>query len=80
MPVYLNDPSSTLQKIAQSWEYSEILDLAAVERDPMRRIALVATYMVTSQTVAEKSIGKPFNPMLFETFEMKTDKFEFLAE
>lgn len=80
VPVYLNDPSSTLQKIAQSWEYSEILDLAAVERDPMRRIALVATYMVTSQTVAEKSIGKPFNPMLFETFEMKTDKFEFLAE
>jgi len=51
-----------------------------VEKDPMRRIALVATYMVTSQTVAEKSIGKLFNPMLFETFEMKTDNFEFLAE
>jgi hypothetical protein len=46
----------------------------------MRRIALVAIFMITSQTVAESSIGKPFNPMLFETFEMRTDKFDYLAE
>jgi hypothetical protein len=46
----------------------------------MKRLALVASFMITSQTVAEKSIGKPFNPMLHETFEMRTDKFDFLAE
>lgn len=30
--------------------------------------------------MAEKSTGKPFNPLLFETFEFKTDKIAFLAE
>ena len=59
---------------------SEILDLAAAEPDPMRRISLIACFMVSNISVAEKSVGKPFNPLLFETFELKTDKIEFLAE
>jgi Oxysterol-binding protein len=54
--------------------------LAADEADPMRRIALVAIYMITSQTVAEKSLTKPFNPLLGETYEFSNDKFDLLCE
>lgn len=61
-------------------EYAEVIDAAALEQDPMKRLSMVALFMITQQAVAEKSIGKPFNPMLFETFEMRTEKFDFLAE
>ena len=44
LPVYLNDPTSILQKSYQCAEYTEILDEAAVETDPLRRIALIAIY------------------------------------
>ena len=75
LPVYFNDPTSVLQKSAQSQEYAYLLDMAAIENDPIKRLALVAVYTVTVQTVAEKSITKPFNPLLGETFEMETDNF-----
>jgi len=44
LPVYLNDPTSILQKSAQSCEYNDILDKAADETNPMRRIALIGIY------------------------------------
>lgn len=44
VPVYFNDPTSLLQKCAQSMEYNDILDAAADEPDPLRRIALVAVH------------------------------------
>jgi len=44
VPVYFNDPTSLLQKCAQSLEYNDILDIAAHEDDPMRRLALVAIH------------------------------------
>lgn len=44
VPVYFNDPTSLLQKCAQSMEYNDLLDQAAEETDPMRRIALVAVH------------------------------------
>jgi hypothetical protein len=56
------------------------LDRASVEPDPLRRIALIAIYQISSLTVAEKSLTKPFNPLLGETFEMRTDSFDYLAE
>lgn len=80
VPVYINDPSSFLQKIAQSYEYTYLLDLAADAEDPMLRLSYLTAFMITSQTVAEKSVGKPFNPLLFETYELKTDNFDFIAE
>ena len=80
VPVYFNDPTSLLQKCAQSMEYNYLLDLAAKEQDPIRRHALVAVHVVTTLTICEKTATKPFNPMLGETFEFVTDDFEYLAE
>jgi hypothetical protein len=61
-------------------EYNDILDIAANEDDPMRRLSMVAIHQVSCLSVAEKICTKPFNPLLGETFELKTDKFEYLSE
>lgn len=52
-----------------SMEYNGILDIAAEENDPMRRLALVTIHAVTTLSMAERIISKPFNPLLGETFE-----------
>lgn len=61
-------------------EYNSILEEAAIEPDPLRRIALIAAHSISALSMAEKINTKPFNPLLGETFEFKTDNFEFLAE
>lgn len=48
VPVYINDPSSFLQKIAQSYEYTYLLDLAADAEDPMLRLSYLTAFMITS--------------------------------
>ena len=61
-------------------EYNEILDEAALEKDPLRLIALVAIHKSSALYICERTATKPFNPLLGETFEFKTDKFEYLSE
>lgn len=61
-------------------EYNFLLDLAAVEQDPVKRHALVAVHFVSTLTICERTATKPFNPLLGETFEFVTDDFEYLAE
>lgn len=80
VPVYFNDPMNILQKCATSMEYCELLDTAIDQHDPLKRIAYVATYVITNLTCLERNSTKPFNPLLGETFEMVTSKFRFLAE
>lgn len=61
-------------------EYNHILERAADETDSLKRLALVAAHSITSSTACEKSTGKPFNPLLGETYELVTDNFRFLSE
>jgi hypothetical protein len=63
-----------------SMEYNHLLDRAATEPDPLLRLTLVAVHHISAMTLAEKSVTKPFNPLLGETFELKTDRFEYLSE
>jgi len=46
----------------------------------LRRISLIAIYQIAALSTNEKMLSKPFNPILGETYELKTDKFEYLAE
>ncbi len=80
VPVYFNDPTSLLQKQACGMEYNDILDIAANESDPLKRIALIAVHQISSMSMVEKIATKPFNPLLGETFEFVTPKFQYLAE
>jgi len=46
----------------------------------LKRLAIVATYVITNLTVLERNATKPFNPLLGETYELVTDKYRFIAE
>lgn len=80
VPVYFNDPANILQKCATSMEYVDILDKAIKCKDPLKRLAIVATYVITNLTCLERNATKPFNPLLGETYELVTDNFRFIAE
>ncbi|KAI9062281.1 hypothetical protein FKP32DRAFT_1629749 [Trametes sanguinea] len=68
-PVFFNEPTSMLQRMAEDMEFSECLDAAYAEDDPHRRIAFVAAFAMSNYSSTIGRIAKPFNPMLGETFE-----------
>ncbi|KAJ8354460.1 hypothetical protein SKAU_G00220270 [Synaphobranchus kaupii] len=83
MPVQLNEPINTLQRLCEELEYSELLDRAATTQDPFERMAYIATFAVSGYASSYyRAGGKPFNPVLGETYECdRTDKgFRFIAE
>lgn len=86
MPVTANEPTSLLQRLAESLEYSQLLDSAAsTSITPAERLMYVTAFAVSyfaNSRVKERAIRKPFNPLLGETFELVREDlgFRFLAE
>ncbi|XP_045915336.1 oxysterol-binding protein-related protein 3-like [Micropterus dolomieu] len=83
MPVQLNEPLNTLQKLCEELEYSELLDTANQTHDPFQRMVYVATFAISAYASTYYRAGsKPFNPVLGETYECdRPDKsFRFIAE
>ncbi|XP_058504686.1 oxysterol-binding protein-related protein 3 isoform X3 [Solea solea] len=83
MPVQLNEPLNTLQRLCEELEYSELLDRAANTQDPFERMVYIATFVVSGYASTHyRTGGKPFNPILGETYECdRPDKgFQFVAE
>lgn len=69
MPINFNEPISMLQRLTEDYEYSELLDTAATLTDPCEQLAYVAAFATTSYSTTTNRIGKPFNPLLGETYE-----------
>jgi hypothetical protein len=72
-PVSANEPTSLLQRAAEQLEYSELLDNAASATDGVERLIYVTAFAIASLSgvrAKERSMRKPFNPMLGETFEL----------
>ncbi|KAL7887541.1 hypothetical protein AOLI_G00052620 [Acnodon oligacanthus] len=83
MPVQLNEPLNTLQRLCEELEYSELLDRAAQTQDVFERMVYIATFAVSGYASSYyRAGGKPFNPVLGETYECdRPDKgFHFIAE
>ncbi|XP_061827563.1 oxysterol-binding protein-related protein 6 isoform X4 [Nerophis lumbriciformis] len=83
MPVELNEPLNTLQRMCEELEYSELLDKAAETESPFERMVLVAAFAVSGYSSTYYRAGsKPFNPLLGETYEcIREDKgFCFFSE
>ncbi|KAM6979214.1 oxysterol-binding protein-related protein 6 isoform 2-T2 [Tautogolabrus adspersus] len=76
MPVDLNEPLNTLQRMCEELEYSELLDKAAETEDPFERMVLVAAFAISGYSSTYYRAGsKPFNPLLGETYEcIRQDK------
>jgi len=70
VPVVFNEPISFLQRMAEDVEYSELLDQAVIIEDDRERIMLVAAFGLSHYSSTMERLGKPFNPMLAETFEL----------
>ncbi|XP_051119509.1 oxysterol-binding protein-related protein 2A-like [Andrographis paniculata] len=72
LPVYFNEPISSLQKCFEELEYSHLLD-QAYEHGKMgnglMRILNVAAFAVSGYASSEGRHCKPFNPLLGETYE-----------
>ncbi|XWS23798.1 hypothetical protein CRYUN_Cryun28dG0046400 [Craigia yunnanensis] len=72
LPVYFNEPLSSLQKCFEDLEYSYLLDRAyewGKGGNNLMRILNVAAFAVSGYSSTEGRICKPFNPLLGETYE-----------
>ncbi|CAO2834695.1 unnamed protein product [Amaranthus hypochondriacus] len=72
LPVYFNEPISSLQKCFEELEYSYLLDRANAwgkQGNSLMRILNVAAFAVSGYASTEGRSCKPFNPLLGETYE-----------
>ncbi|XP_023322727.1 oxysterol-binding protein 1 [Eurytemora carolleeae] len=69
VPVNFSEPLSMLQRLVEDFEYSDVLDKAASCSDDYEQMAYVAAFTVSSYSTTAVRTGKPFNPLLGETFE-----------
>ncbi|KAI2652953.1 Oxysterol-binding protein-related protein 3 [Labeo rohita] len=83
MPVQLNEPLNTLQRLCEEVEYCHLLDTAANTHDAHMRMVYIAAFAISAYACSlTRAGGKPFNPVLGETYEcLRPDKgFRFIAE
>ena len=69
MPVNFNEPLSMLQRITEDLEYAELLHKAAKIKDSCEQLSYVAAFCASHYATTSVRTGKPFNPLLGETFE-----------
>lgn len=70
MPVIFNEPLSFLQRVVEYMEYGPLLSRASSCDDPVERLELVTAFAVSATASNWQRIGKPFNPLLGETYEL----------
>lgn len=59
-----------LQRLSEDLEYYELLDKAAKSHSSLEQMCYVAAFTVSSYSTTVHRTGKPFNPLLGETFEL----------
>lgn len=59
-----------LQRLSEDLEYYELLDKAAKCQNSAEQMCYVAAFTVSSYSTTVHRTGKPFNPLLGETFEL----------
>ncbi|XP_018330355.1 oxysterol-binding protein-related protein 1 isoform X2 [Agrilus planipennis] len=80
MPVVFNEPLSFLQRMSEYMEYSHLLRQATEASDPLTRMQHVAGFAVSALAANWERLGKPFNPLLGETYELEREEFRIICE
>lgn len=80
MPVHFNEPLSFLQRMVEYMEYSQLLRLASEQSKPEDRMKYVAAFAVSATACNWERLGKPFNPLLGETYEIERKEFRCVCE
>lgn len=70
MPVELNEPLSFLQRMSEYMEHAHLIHKACGLSDSLDRMQVVAAFAVSAVASQWERTGKPFNPLLGETYEL----------
>lgn len=70
LPAAWCEPLSFLERAAENFYYSSIVNKAIDAPTPLERMQQVATYVVTNISSNIGRLSKPFNPLLGETYEL----------
>ncbi|XP_034731460.1 oxysterol-binding protein-related protein 2-like [Etheostoma cragini] len=70
MPVVFNEPLSFLQRMSEYMEHAHLIHKACTLSDSIDRMQVIATFAVSSVASQWERTGKPFNPLLGETYEL----------
>ncbi|KAF7246237.1 Oxysterol-binding protein-related protein 1 [Varanus komodoensis] len=70
MPVIFNEPLSFLQRLTEYMEHTYLIHKASSLSDPVERMKCVAAFAVSAVASQWERTGKPFNPLLGETYEL----------
>ncbi|XP_012676271.1 oxysterol-binding protein-related protein 2 isoform X2 [Clupea harengus] len=70
MPIIFNEPLSFLQRLSEYMEHTYLIHKACTLSDSIDRMQLVAAFAVSAVASQWDRTGKPFNPLLGETYEL----------
>ncbi|XP_032381860.1 oxysterol-binding protein-related protein 1 isoform X2 [Etheostoma spectabile] len=70
MPVIFNEPLSFLQRLTEYMEHTYLIHQANSYSDSIERMKCVAAFAVSAVASQWERTGKPFNPLLGETYEL----------
>lgn len=73
MPVVFNEPLSFLQRVVEYMEYSSLIRRASDSSDSVERLEFVTAFAVSATASNWDRTGKPFNPLLGETYELNRE-------
>ncbi|KAK1879634.1 Oxysterol-binding protein-related protein 1 [Dissostichus eleginoides] len=79
MPVIFNEPLSFLQRLSEYMEHTYLIHQANTATDSVERMKCVAAFAVSAVASQWERTGKPFNPLLGETYELIRDDLGFSA-
>ncbi|KAG7279392.1 hypothetical protein CRUP_024211, partial [Coryphaenoides rupestris] len=77
MPVIFNEPLSFLQRLTEYMEHTYLIHRANESTDSIERMKCVAAFAVSAVASQWERTGKPFNPLLGETYELVRDDLGF---
>nr|XP_057923605.1 oxysterol-binding protein-related protein 1-like isoform X2 [Doryrhamphus excisus] len=77
MPVIFNEPLSFLQRITEYMAHTYLIHQANATTDSVERMKCVAAFAVSAVASQWERTGKPFNPLLGETYELIRDDLGF---
>ncbi|KAM4688817.1 oxysterol-binding protein-related protein 1 isoform 2-T2 [Discoglossus pictus] len=77
MPVIFNEPLSFLQRLSEYMEHTYLIHKANQCSDTVERMQCVAAFAVSAVASQWERTGKPFNPLLGETFELVREELGF---
>ncbi|EEA06010.1 oxysterol-binding protein, putative [Cryptosporidium muris RN66] len=80
IPIQFNEPTSLLQRLAENFEYSNILEGASRKLTGIERLLDVTIFSLTPYASSVGRLYKPFNPLLGETYEFSHRGFRYFAE